>query len=375
LDPSSLSCWLALHTVAALSGAHWRRLLAAFGSPARVLRESQQNLARVVEPALAQAIRRSADSPLVQAALDWSAQLNHVIVTLEDPRYPELLRETPDPPPVLWVRGDLSVLEQPSVAIVGSRGASQYAKTMARTLAAGLSHAGIVVTSGMARGVDAAAHAGCLDAGGRTMAVLGTGVDVIYPAEHAALTERVIRSGLLVSELEPGERPYAWHFPRRNRIISGLSRAVVVVEASEKSGSLITARMALEQGREVMAVPGSVLYGRNRGAHALIKDGAMPVEDAADILDALGYRGRPAEPTDGNGSALEGALQEAGPEGLDLDRLSKATGMEADAVLSALTALELDGRAERLTGGVYVGKSEGRRQKAEGRSKEWLKDS
>ncbi len=287
-----------------------------------------------------------------------------VILPWSDSRYPAWLRMVPDPPPVLWVRGDLSVLEQPSVAIVGSRGASQYAKTIARTLAAGLAHAGLVVTSGMARGVDAAAHAGCLDAGGRTIGVLGTGVDVIYPAEHATLTDRVIRSGLLVSEFEPGERPYPWHFPRRNRIISGLSRAVVVVEASEKSGSLITARLALEQGREVMAVPGSVLYGRNRGAHALIKDGAMPVEDAADILDALGYRGRPAEPVGGSSGVLEDALEKAGPEGLDLDSLSKATGMEADAVLASLTALEIDGRAERLTGGLYVRqKAEGRRQK------------
>ena len=292
-----------------------------------------------------------------------------VILPWSDSRYPAWLRMVPDPPPVLWVRGDLSVLEQPSVAIVGSRGASQYAKTIARTLAAGLAHAGLVITSGMARGVDAAAHAGCLDAGGRTIGVLGTGVDVIYPAEHAALTERVIRSGLLVSEFEPGERPYAWHFPRRNRIISGLSRAVVVVEASEKSGSLITARMALEQGRDVMAVPGSVLYGRNRGAHALIKDGAMPVEDAADILDALGYPGQAGEPAQEPGGVLEEALVEAGPEGLDLDSLSKAAGMEADAVLAALTALEIDGRIERLTGGRYV------RQKAEGRSEEWLKDS
>ena len=287
-----------------------------------------------------------------------------VILPWSDSRYPAWLRMVPDPPPVLWVRGDLSVLEQPSVAIVGSRGASQYAKTIARTLAAGLAHAGIVVTSGMARGVDAAAHTGCLDAGGRTIGVVGTGVDVIYPSEHAALTERVAQSGLLVSEFEPGERPYAWHFPRRNRIISGLSRAVVVVEASEKSGSLITARLALEQGREVMAVPGSVLYGRNRGAHALIKDGAMPVEDAADILDALGYRGRAPEPAEGSAGVIEDALEKAGPEGLDLDSLSNATGMDAEALLAALTALEIDGRAARLTGALYVRqKSEGRRQK------------
>lgn len=285
------------------------------------------------------------------------------IVTLpwSDSRYPAWLRMVPDPPPVLWVRGDLHVFEQPSVAIVGSRGASQYAKVVARKLAAGLADAGVVVTSGMARGVDGAAHAGCLDAGGRTVAVVGTGVDVVYPAEHAELAERIANAGVLVSELEPGAPPNAWHFPRRNRIISGLSRAVVVVEASEKSGSLITARLALEQGREVMAVPGSVLYGQNRGAHALIKDGATPVEDAADILDALGLRGRASggalPPTPSGEVApvapIQAVLESAGPDGMDVDELAKATGLDAEALFAALTALEIDGQAERLSGGKY----------------------
>ena len=284
------------------------------------------------------------------------------VVTLawSDSRYPAWLRVVPDPPPVIWARGDLSVLEQPSVAVVGSRAASQYAKTVARSLAAGLARAGVVVTSGLARGVDGAAHAGCLDAGGRTIAVVGTGVDVVYPREHEGLVERIVRSGLLVSELEPGAPPNAWHFPRRNRIISGLSRAVVVVEASEKSGSLITARLALEQGREVMAVPGSVLYGRNRGAHALIKDGAMPVEDASDILEALGLAHRTAGGAPGraragsDGNPIAAALRNAGDEGLDLDELAAATGLAAEPLLAELTALELDGRAARLTGGRFV---------------------
>lgn len=276
------------------------------------------------------------------------------IVTLpwSDSRYPAWLRMVPDPPPVLWVRGDPGVFEQPSVAIVGSRAASPYATAVARRLAAGLAGAGVIVTSGMARGVDGAAHVGCLDAGGRTIAVLGTGVDVAYPSEHAELAERIAGTGLLVSELEPGAPPNAWHFPRRNRIISGLSRAVVVVEASEKSGSLITARLALEQGREVMAVPGSVLYGQNRGAHALIKDGATPVEDAADILDALGLPARPAEGREPAG-VLQLALENAGPGGIGVEDLAQATGLGAEALLAALTALEIDGRAARLSGGKY----------------------
>jgi DNA processing protein len=227
-------------------------------------------------------------------------------------------------------------------------------------MAAGLARAGIVVTSGMARGVDAAAHEGCLAGGGRTIAVVGTGIDLVYPPEHRALAGRIAARGLVVSEYEPGDPALAWHFPRRNRIISGLSRAVVVVEASEKSGSLITARMALEQGREVMAVPGSVLHGRNRGAHALIKDGAMPVEDAADILDALGLGpGRPKsaskrEAAGNSGNPVEAALIRAGAEGLDLDQLVQATGLSAEPLLAALTALELDGRIERLSGGRFA---------------------
>lgn len=277
-----------------------------------------------------------------------------------DSRYPAWLRMVPDPPPVLWVRGDLTAFDQTSIAIVGSRAASQYARQVARTLAAGLADAGMVVTSGMARGVDGAAHEGCLAAGGRTIAVVGTGVDVIYPGEHAALADQIRQRGLIVSELPPGTEPYPWHFPKRNRIISGLSRAVVVVEASEKSGSLITARMALEQGREVMAVPGSVLYGRNSGAHALIKDGAMPVECAADILDALGLSRRTAQrradpDTAGQAAGDVGAaLCQAGVTGIDIDELARAVGREAESLIGDLTRLELDGMAERLAGGRYV---------------------
>jgi DNA processing protein len=280
-------------------------------------------------------------------------------VTLEwsNPRYPAWLRMVADPPPVLWVRGDLAAFEPTSIAIVGSRSASQYARQVSRQLAAGLAAEGIVVTSGMARGVDGAAHEACLAVGGRTIAVLGTGIDLVYPREHAALAGRITVNGLLVSELPPGTLPYKSHFPRRNRIISGLSRAVVIVEASEKSGSLITARMALEQGRDVMAVPGSVLHGRNRGAHALIKDGAMPVESAADILGALGITSRREQRCADERrfeNAVEAALHDAGVTGLDLDSLAKAVGADSESLLRDLTGLELDGRAERLAGGRYI---------------------
>ena len=283
------------------------------------------------------------------AQLDWSHS-----------RYPAWLRMVPDPPPVLWVKGDLDTLDVTSVAIVGSRAASQYARLVARELAAGLAEAGLVVTSGMARGVDGAAHEACLAAGGRTIAVFGTGVDVIYPPEHRELADRIAARGLLVSEFPPGTLPYKSNFPRRNRIISGLSRAVIIVEASEKSGSLITARTALEQGREVMAVPGSVLHGRNRGAHALIKDGAMPVESAADILDALGMARKPGKDSAAARSfdgPVEEALHGAGLAGIDVDGLTRAaesSGIDAEALFVELTRLELDGKAQRLAGGRYV---------------------
>ena len=235
-------------------------------------------------PTAAEARRRA------QAALDAATSRAMEILTWNDERYPVLLDCTSDPPAVLWVQGTIDVLAHPGVAVVGSRAASSYAKDVAYRLGQDLARRGLVVTSGLARGVDSAAHAGCLAAGGRTIAVLGSGLDRIYPPEHAALAASIREKGLLVSELGPGAAPRPEHFPLRNRIISGISLGVVVVEASENSGSLITARYGLEQGRDVMAVPGSVLSGRNSGSHRLLKDGAKVVESADDILDELGWR-------------------------------------------------------------------------------------
>ena len=214
-----------------------------------------------------------------------------------DPRFPALLSCIPDPPPVLWVRGDAAVLARPIVAIVGSRAATPYAIDVAHRLGHELSDCGLAVASGLARGVDSAAHRGCLTGAAPTVAVLGSGA---RPRVSRRSTKRWLREisqkGLLVSELGPGAPPLQEHFPLRNRIISGISLAVVVVEASEKSGSLITARCALEQGRDVMAVPGSVLSGRNRGSHSLLKDGAKVVESAVDILEGLGWPAAAASP-------------------------------------------------------------------------------
>jgi DNA processing protein len=268
--------------------------------------------------------------------LDWS-----------DPRFPALLNCIPDPPPVLWSRGDAAILGRPAVAIVGSRAATPYAIDVAYRLGRELAEREVVVVSGLARGVDSAAHRGCLDAagGGATVAVLGSGVDRVYPGSHRGLAEDIAKKGILISELGPGAAPLPEHFPLRNRIIAGISLAVVVVEASEKSGSLITARCALEQGRDVMAVPGNVLSGRNRGSHALLKDGAKVVEAADDILDGLGWpmarRGlTPAlKPLNSDGLL---AKMEAG-EVYRLDQLMELTGVTGTRLLARLMELELGG--------------------------------
>jgi DNA processing protein len=272
-----------------------------------------------------------------------------------DTRYPVLLDCIPDPPPVLWVRGQPELLTRATVAIVGSRAASDYARQVGQRLGAGLAARGIVVASGLARGVDGAAHQGCLSANGGTIAVLGSGVDRIYPAEHASLAQRVAAGGALVSELGPGAPPLPQHFPLRNRIISGVSLAVVVVEASDRSGSLITARCALEQGRDVMAVPGSVLSGRNRGSHGLLKDGARIVESADDVVQELGWqnpsivRQREADCSDRDPLL---ARMEPG-ELYRLDDLIVLTGMEGARLLPRLMELELQGRVATRPGGLF----------------------
>jgi DNA processing protein len=293
-------------------------------------------------------------------------------VRWDDDRYPPLLRTIADPPPVLWVRGAVDVLVRPAVAIVGSRAATPYALEVAGRLGGELADRGMLVVSGLARGADGAAHRGCLAGGGATVAVLGSGPDIIYPPEHRELAASLCRDGALVSELGPGAPPLPEHFPLRNRLISGISLAVVVVEANEKSGSLITARYALEHGRDVMAVPGSVLGGRNRGSHALLKDGAKVVESADDILEELGW---PA--LRGGNGGLEGPALRPGEaaapeifskslktdpllanltpgETYDLDEMSATLGMAGSKLLPRLTEWEMRGQLVRVAGGRYI---------------------
>jgi len=280
-----------------------------------------------------------------------------------DPAYPAALAAIADPPLVLWTRGAAHVLERPAVALVGSRAASPYGLAVAEHLARDLAVRGITIVSGLARGVDSAAHRGALAAGGTTIAVLGSGADIIYPAEHSALAHDIEGSGLLMSELTPGTPPLPIFFPLRNRIISGLSRAVVVVEAGEKSGSLITARLALDQGRDVLAVPGNVLSGRNRGAHGLLRDGAKIVEDVDDILEELGLPVKVSNRSQFPGSvskretaAPEDPILEAvvPGEAVDLDAIAERSGVKPAQLLPRLFDLELRGLIVRIGGGRFV---------------------
>jgi DNA processing protein len=298
---------------------------------------------------------------LATALLDAAEPARILPLHCADDRYPPLLRTIADPPPVLWVCGDAEVLTRPAVAIVGSRAATAYALEVAARLGSELADRGMLVVSGLARGADGAAHRGCLDGGGATLAVLGSGVDVIYPPEHRDLAVSICKEGALVSEHGPGVPPLPDHFPLRNRLISGISLGVVVVEANEKSGSLITARYALEQGRDVMAVPGSVLGGRNRGSHALLKDGAKVVETADDILEELGWPAFSTPKISGKSLIIDDLLRKLTPgESYDLDEMSATVGLTGTKLLPRLTEWEMKGLLVKLPGGRYVLHGNGR---------------
>lgn len=288
-------------------------------------------------------------------ALDRARRSQIVPVVLGSSDYPIALETIFDPPVVLWCRGRLEVFGCPAVAIVGARSATAYARAVARHLGTDLAERGVSVVSGLARGVDVAAHEGALESRAElaTVAVLGSGVDVIYPAEHAQVADLMVTRGAIVSEFPPGTRPRPEHFPRRNRIISGLSRAVVVVEASQRSGALITADYALDQGRDLFAVPGNVLTGRNGGAHGLLREGAKIAETADDILDELGVQ--PSTAQSGTSKSGDGCRSLRDPvlrcmeqgETYELDDLARESGLTPTVLLPRLLELELAGRVRR----------------------------
>jgi DNA processing protein len=315
--------------------------------------------------------RLRADDPnLLELARSLVARANAVradaarrgihAVAWNEPAFPGALSTLTDAPPALWYRGRLDALDAPAVAIVGSRAASPVAVETATRIAQDLASRGVTVISGLARGVDSAAHRGALRTG-RTAAVLGSGFDRLYPAEHESLAAEIAAEGVVVSEYPPATPPLPLFFPMRNRLISGLSRAVVVIEANEKSGSLITAACALEQGRDVMAVPGNVLSGRNRGAHALIRDGAKIVESADDIVEELCSPAITAHPGETAVSSASSAVS-ADPivsrmrmgEAYDADGLAELAGLDSVRLLPRLLDLELQGRVRRVGGGRFM---------------------
>jgi DNA processing protein len=290
--------------------------------------------------------RRAAEDEMKRAE-----RLGARLVPLCSPDYPALLRQIYDPPPVLWVRGRLPDVE-PAVAVVGTRAASPHGRALARAMARDLAAGGAAVVSGLARGIDAAAHEGALEGRGRTVAVLGSGIDRVYPPEHDALAGRIAAQGAVVSELPLGTPPLAGNFPRRNRIIAGLCVAVVVVEAPKRSGALVTARVALDEGREVFAVPGHPAAPGSAGTNALIRDGAVLVRDARDVAEGIGCSMGGVGASEPADDEVLRILERDVP--LSLDEIRDRSGRSTSELLSRLTALELEDRVRRLPGTLFV---------------------
>ncbi|WP_257275701.1 MULTISPECIES: DNA-processing protein DprA [unclassified Endozoicomonas] len=359
-----LKQWLLLSFQPGLGAVRLNALVREFGSASAVLSASYQSLRMGLPEKLAAQLSGNPETPDITERLNhcrlWleSSQAHHII-TLQSPQYPAALKELSDPPPLLYVMGNLDLLNEPQVAIVGSRRPTPQARRLAQEMAMDLSRKGLVITSGMALGIDAAAHQGALGSYGSTIAVLGTGVDVVYPRSHGDLYQAIAMQGAIVSEFPLGTTPKPGHFPRRNRIISGLSVGVLVVEAALNSGSLISARLAAEQGREVFAVPGSVLNPLSRGCHKLIKEGAVLVESAEDILVELqsylrAYVVSTSEPEPIN-SDLSGVqrviLEIMSAEAISVDLICQISGLSFDEVSVILTEMELEGFIESVPGG------------------------
>lgn len=349
-----MESWLALGLINGLGDESIRRLLVAFGGPAEILSANTASLERVVRKKVADSIVQGADKKRIATTLKWLEDPANSIITLADPDYPSLLLNIPDPPPLLYLKGKRALLSSSMLAIVGSRNATPQGLSNAEAFAEAASNAGLCVISGLALGVDTAAHRGGLRGAAASIAVLGTGLDIVYPARNRDLAHELAEKGALISEFPLGTPAVGSNFPRRNRIISGMSRGCLVVEAALQSGSLITARQALEQGREVFSIPGSIHSPLSKGCHALIKQGAKLVESAEDILDELGYqfmrRTSDAEEPVREEPSL---LKHLGHDIANIDTLCFRSGLTAETVSAMLLAFELDGVVASLPGGRY----------------------
>lgn len=350
-----LASWLQLTLTPGLGPAAIRQLLKHYGLPEQVLARSRSELSRVAPRAAFESLDSAEVSKAVAQASEWAAQPGHAVVTLADEAYPKLLLEIPDPPTLLYACGRLELLARPALAIVGSRNATAQGERNAESFARAFSETGLTIVSGLALGIDAAAHRGGLAGPGSTIAVLGTGIDITYPARNTALAGEIANAGLLLTEFPLGTRAAAHNFPRRNRLICGLAQGCLVVEAALASGSLITARAAAEQGREVFAVPGSIHSPLSKGCHALIKAGAKLVESADDVLTELaGFRQlENSAPAPLHKLTSEPLLAHMGFDPIDIDSLCARSGLSAEQVSSQLLRLELAGLVAVLPGGLY----------------------
>lgn len=363
-DPG-LASWLQLTLTPGLGAATLRAMLRQFGLPQAILQKKRSELAAFMPADALAALDSAQVREAVARSLEWTAAPGHAIVTLADEAYPRALLEISDPPSVLYAIGRTELLPRPALAVVGSRNATAQGERNAESFAKALSDAGLTIISGLALGIDAAAHRGGLAGASSTVAVLGTGIDIVYPRRNAELAAQIAARGVLISEFALGTAPAAQNFPRRNRLISGMAQGCLVVEAAVASGSLITARAAADQGREVFAVPGSIHSPLAKGCHALIKAGAKLVESADDILAELGgFRpsGFASTTSARTESADAGLLQHMGHDPVDVDSLCTRAGMSAEQVSSELLRLELDGRITSLPGGLYQRLEKGERR-------------
>ncbi|MFB3091113.1 MAG: DNA-processing protein DprA [Gammaproteobacteria bacterium] len=360
--------WLALHRIRGLGPIGQRKLLDAFPTVKQIFYADDSTLKKTGLDEKSITSVCQPDWEVIEADLNWLDMPDHYLITINDEAYPTLLREIPDPPVVLFAYGRPEVLKTIQVGIVGSRNPDATGRKTADEFARELVYAGATVTSGLALGIDSCSHQGALNANGYTIAVTGNGLDMIYPARHKALAEKIVDNGILVSEFPPGTKPVSTNFPRRNRIISGMSTGILVIQAALRSGSLITARYAMEQGREVFAIPGSIHNPLAKGCHALIKQGAKLVESVNDIVEELGSLATVV--IDENASQKNDVENNIYKEELDadykvlldtmaydpisIDKLIELTGLTTDSVSSMLLILELRGLVFSQAGGVYM---------------------
>ena len=354
-----LYCWIALRFAVGIGNVNYKNLINHFGEPDNVFKARPGELEKVegITARAIESIRNFKPDRAIDKELDLIDKRAITVITLNDTAYPINLKNIYDPPPLLYVRGALSSIDDTAFAIVGSRNASEYGMSATERISRDLALRGITIVSGMARGIDSCAHQGALAARGRTIAVLGSGIDVIYPPENRQLYESITGHGAVISEFPMGTKPNAYNFPARNRIISGLSLGVLVVEASLHSGSLITAQLALEQGRDVFAVPGNVLSYKSKGTHKLLKDGARLVERAQDILEEIRVNDSAAASREelphktvalsGDQQSVYQLLQE---EPLHIDEISTKTGFTSSRLSALLLELELSGLIQQLPG-------------------------